>query len=81
MCVDTYVMERLMESRLAEARAQSARYALLASLRPQRRNVLHAFQIAQAHRVPAVNIRRIKKWLEALVQSTGKKYADFAAKK
>ena len=28
-----------------------------------------------------INIRRVKKWLEELVQSTGKKYGDFAAKK
>jgi hypothetical protein len=40
MCVDTYVTERLVESRLAEARALSARYALLASLRPSRRSLL-----------------------------------------
>ena len=36
MDVDSYVMERLVESRLAEARARSARYALLSSLRPPR---------------------------------------------
>jgi hypothetical protein len=46
MCVDTYVMERMVESRLAEARARSARYALLASLRPQRRNVLAVVGLA-----------------------------------
>ena len=40
MCVDTYVMERMVENRLAEARAQSAKYALLASLRPSRRGLL-----------------------------------------
>ena len=40
MDVETYVMERLVESRLAEARARSARDALIASLRPPRPRVL-----------------------------------------
>jgi hypothetical protein len=46
MCVDTYVIERLVENRLAEARAQSAKYALLASLRPQRRSLLAVVGLA-----------------------------------
>jgi hypothetical protein len=46
MCVDTYVMERLVENRLAEARARSAKYALIASLRPQRRNLLAVVGLA-----------------------------------
>ena len=45
MC-DTYMMERLVEIRLAEARAQSARCALLASLRPHRRNLLAVVGLA-----------------------------------
>ena len=46
MCVDTYVMERIVENRLAEARAQSATYALLASLRPSRRSLLAVVGLA-----------------------------------
>ena len=40
MDIETYVLERLVESRLAEARARSARYALISSLRPARPRVL-----------------------------------------
>ena len=54
MDVDSYVMERLVESRLAEARARSARYALLSSLRPPRPSVLA---------VAALALIRVGRWL------------------
>jgi len=51
---DTYVMEWIVKTRLAEARAQSARYALVASLRRPRPSVLALAGLA---------LIRIGRWL------------------
>ncbi len=40
MDIDTYMLEWLVKARLAEARACSARYALLSSLRAERRSLV-----------------------------------------
>ena len=52
--MDTYVIERLVESRLAEARALSARYALISSLRSPRPSLLA---------VAGLTLIRVGRWL------------------